>query len=151
MKLGLAFNNLGPSQLAYHFTVNATKLLEEGVGVDVICFYQDLQRTALEQNFAMMQMAEAYGFDGTLVATSFSTAKKTLQLPTPTKKAFYVWDLEWLRMKKKDFRSLQQVYGNPELLLIARSEDHARVLENAWNRKVSLITDNCDLRQMLKL
>lgn len=150
MKIGIALNNLGPSQLCYHLALQANTMVGSRSDVDVIAFYEDMQRPCLEMNFAHMQLAEGWGFDGVMVATSFSTAAKILRFPGPSRKLFYVWDLEWMRMGQKDFRSLQKVYGTNELTLVARSEDHARILSQVWNRDVGIITDNLDLNRFIE-
>jgi hypothetical protein len=89
-----------------------------------------------------MQMAEAWGFDGVLLATTLSTAEKILRCPSAKKRFFYVWDLEWLRPSRKEYRAFQAIYGDPRMELIARCPDHAAAIEAAWNRRPVVVADN---------
>lgn len=83
--------------------------------------------------------SEAYCFDGPIIATCFDTAIKLINLPTPNPKFFFLNDLEWLYQPQKNYEDLSRVYRHPELTLLARSEDHKTVIENAWNVKVGKI------------
>ena len=101
----------------------------------------------MNPNFAIMQSSEAFAFDGTLVATTLNTASKLLKFPSAKEKYFYVWDLEWMRLKNKSFDGLSQVYGSKELNLIARSEEHKWAIESAWNNSVKDIIPNFDMNK----
>ena len=133
IKLGFAINNLGPSQLSYYLIKELNSLLKKRGDLDIIVFYENIARPYIKPEFALMQMAEAWSYGGTVIATDIAIAEKLLTFPAPTRKAFYIWDLEWLR-KPRMFRELQPTYGHLEL--IARSNDHKEAIEGAWNRKV---------------
>ena len=149
-KLGFAVNNLGASHLAYCLLRNIKSFMEERYDTDIIVFYENLVPPCIPPSCAVMQIHEAFGYDGTLVATSLSTAEKLLRFPGPKARAFYVWDLEWLRMPQKSFEELRSVYGNPELTLLARSLDHAEILADVWNRPVEAIVEDFDLKTILQ-
>jgi hypothetical protein len=140
MKLGISLDNLGPSQLAYAVLSQANRLVTERSDVDVTVFYETLARPCITPRFAHMQMAEAYGFDGPVVATSLSSAGKLLRMPACPKKLFLVWDLEWLR-KPHAYENLKTVYCHSELTLLARGEDHAKAISDCWNRPVAVVGD----------
>jgi hypothetical protein len=148
VKLGIAVKDLGPSQLNFNMIRAANSLVMSRPDIDIIGFYENIQRHCLAMNFAVMQIAEAFAFDGTVVATTFSTAEKLLRFPSPKKRLFYVWDLEWLRSPRTPYRTWQAVYGNPELTLLARSQDHAKAIGQAWNREVGILED-FDLERVL--
>lgn len=148
-KLGLLVKNAGASQLNYYLIRSANKLLDEGKLQDVTLFYEDLARPCIPANFALMQMTEAFGFNGTAIATTVSTAAKLLKMPGPKVKLFFVWDLEWLRPQQKAFRQFQGVYGHPDLKLIARNAEHADIIKRAWNTPVSFLNSEINLEDML--
>ncbi len=149
MKVGVAVTNLGPTQLNYFLIQNTNRLLAERHDVDLIVFYENLHNPCLTMNFGSMQLTEAWGYDGTLIATTLSTASKILQFPGPSRKLFYVWDLEWLRMREKSFSELRSIYANPRLQLIARSDEHARVLEACWNTPILGVVEDFNINNII--
>lgn len=143
-------NNLGPSQLAHGLISQTNALVASRSDVDVVALYESLTRPCLPLNFAAMQVAEGWGFDGPVVATSFSTAEKLIRFPASPKKLFLVWDLEWMRMKQKSFEQLFAVYGHTDLTLLARSHDHAKAISDCWNRE-AVVMDDFDLSKIIEV
>ncbi len=151
MKIGVALDSLGPTQLNYFLIANTNRLMAERCDVDLIAFYMTLARPCLPMNFASMQLVEAYGFDGTIIATSLLTADKILKFPGPKRKLFYVWDLEWLRINDKSYSTLRSIYANQKLAIIARSQEHKRVLEECWNINVAHVVDDFNIEAICQL
>lgn len=149
-KLAFLVPDLGPSQLSFRLISQINSFAENHVGFDFCVLYESLQRPCLTMNFASMPIAEGWGFDGPVISTSLSTTRKMLGFPASPKKIFFVWDLEWLTMKDKTFRDLQEVYLNPELTLLSRCDDHAMVLWQMWGRKAMVIPD-FDLPQIIEV
>lgn len=139
-KLGVLVSDLGASQQNYYLIKNANDLVGNRSDTDVVAFYESLSHPCMAMNFASMQLAECWSFDGVAVATTFSTAEKLIRFPGPRKRAFYCWDIEWLR-EKRMFRDAQSVYGRPELILLARCKDHAEVISDVWCREVTVVED----------
>lgn len=134
--IGFAVDNLGFSELSYYLIRAINECLEEDCP-DITVFYSTLTRPILPLNTASMQMTELYGFAGVGVATNFHTAQKLLKCPAPQKKIFYIYDLEWIR-NKVDFSILCEVYRNPSLELVTRSEDYANVVSKLFHREVAV-------------
>lgn len=151
LKIAGLVNNLGPSQLAYHAIHNINYTLINKPELDILLFYENVNRPCLPLNFAVMQMYEAWNYDGICVATDLNTAAKLINFPGPKRKFFYVWDLEWLRLKQKHFNVLYNIYAAPQLELLARSKSHAKLIEDCWNTKVTSIIDNFNLREIMEL
>jgi hypothetical protein len=149
MKLSVALNNLGPNQLAYNVIKNFNKASENQVGIDFLAFYENFSPPCFAPNFAVMQIYEGWSYNGIVVATSLSTASKALSFPSSAAKFFYVWDLEWIRMKHKYAKELYSIYRNPNLKLIARSKSHKNLIEDCWNTKVVGIVDDFNLNELL--
>ncbi len=150
-KLGFLVNNFGPSQFNYRLITGLNEALSKRNDLDAICFFENLVPPCLNTNFACMQSAELYGFDGIAVANDFFGAKKLISCPFPAKKFFYCWDLDWLRFKAKTFAELREVYGSSELTLLARGVDHKVIIEQAWNRSVAAVVDDLDITQLLNV
>ena len=150
MKIGFAINNLGVSQLSYSMLSSVNAYLEDHYKVNFIAFYEHLHPAIITPNFASMQIDECWGFDGMLVGTSLSTARKVMRSPEPTSKVFYVWDLEWLRPKMPYNSMLASIYRD-ELVLVARSEEHKAAIEDVWNVKVRKVIPNFDAKLFVEL
>ena len=150
-KLGILVPHLGASHQNYCLLRNVNRLLTQSADTDVILFYENLNIPCVQPMAAMMQIHEAWGFDAPVIATSLSTAEKLIRMPGPTKKIFYTWDLEWLRMPQKLWEQLYSVYAHPSLRLVARGEDHKQILQDAWNKKVDAVIDDFELGPFLNL
>lgn len=149
MKLGIALDNLGHSQLAFYAIRNINALLAEGREHEVVVFYQELATPCITPRFAAMPIQEAFGFDGPLVATSYTTAEAVRGFPSSPRKLWYAWDLDWLRLAQKDYGSLARVYRDPRLSVLARSADHAQAIEGVWLRPVAGVVPDFDLKLLL--
>jgi len=149
MKLAFAVHDLGPSDLSLRLLTEGNRWVQEGVGNDLAVFYQEAARPPLTPFFSSCHLAEGWAYDGAVVATSFRTAELLLRFPSPRRKAFLAWDLDWLR-DQYDFRRLRAVYGNPDLTIIARCEDHAKALSRCWNRGL-VLTKGFDLRAIAEV
>jgi hypothetical protein len=151
MKLGFLLDNLGPSQLAYSVIRGVNEYLEKGGDVPVVLFYERLLPFCLTPHTASMQLAEAWTFDGLLVATSFRTAEKLINLPAARLRSHFFWcyDLEWVRFANKAYRPLADVYRSPRLRLLGRGPDHKAALETAWNVPVGTM-EELDIEYLLR-
>tara|TARA_R110000824_G_scaffold192331_1_gene374402 strand:- start:1115 stop:1573 length:459 start_codon:yes stop_codon:yes gene_type:complete len=149
MKIGALVNNLGSSQLSYYIINNFNKVAGKGK-VDPIVYCENVEKDCLFAKFPTMQLAEAWGQEGTMIATSLSTAKNLVSYPSPQKRLYYVWDLEWLRMPY-DYNPLLELFSSDSIEIITRCENHARVVENTFNRKVNFIVDNFNIEQILDI
>ena len=150
MNFGVLLNNIGANQLAYRVIQGLNELGNQRPDVDPIVYYENMQRSCLPTNFAVMQIAEAWGQHGTMMSTSLSTAHKLIGFPSE-RKIFYVWDLEWLRgHKERHYKLSADIYTHPDLELMARSQDHKNVIENAFNKEVKHIVPDFDIAKLLQ-
>ncbi len=151
MKLGVMLANLGPSQLSYNLVRRANALVSRDATMDVTAFIESQSSNPLPAAFAQMPIYEAWGYTGTLVATSVSTAGKLLKCMRPAASFFYVWDLEWVRpFHGRTYRELAEIYRNPRLTLLARSASHQRIISEAWNRPVAGVVEDLNLEVLFE-
>tara|TARA_Y100001949_G_scaffold11720_1_gene8696 strand:- start:276 stop:785 length:510 start_codon:yes stop_codon:yes gene_type:complete len=150
MNINVLLQNVGASQISYYVIRNLNELGNTRPDIDAIVYYETMHRNCLPPNFAIMQIAEAWGQHGPVIATSLSTALKLTGFPSE-RKIFYVWDLEWLRGQQRHYKTYADIYTHPDLELIARSEDHKRAVENAFNREVKHVISDFDTNQLLKV
>lgn len=149
-KLNIYVNEFGSSQLAYYILMNLSKRIKEKNDISPFVFYENLQRPPMPPNFALMQMAEGWGQHGIGIATSVSTVNKMKHFPALSKRYFYVWDLEWMRMDPKFYNSYAEFYLDEDIPLIVRCESHARLIENCFNRTPAAIIPNFNVDSLLE-
>lgn len=140
MRIGISVNSLGISHLAMVLTEQVNRIGELDKYVDAIIFYHRYDKLLKPPLFAMLQEEEMWGYDAPVVATTLETARTLLFCPKPTKKFFYVWDLEWM-YGMFDVEDMAKVYCNPDLHLIARSESHAEIIEQCWKKPIDILED----------
>lgn len=150
-KLGVMLPNLGPSQLNYYFIKNGNLAVSQRKVGDLVAFVDQPAKPCLHMLFSTMPMAEAWGYDGVLVATNLLSAARLAEFPSAQRKLFYVWDLEWTCGQPAAFKHYQAVYNHPNLELLARSREHADLIARCWNRPCLAIVDDFDLEQILSL
>ena len=104
----------------------------------------------LNYQFSTLQESEVWGFDAPVIATDLQTASTLINTTGPTKKYFYVWDLEWMRMGGFKHKTLSKIYNNESLELIARSKRHAKIIEQCW-RKPSHVMNDFSSTELLEI
>jgi hypothetical protein len=149
-KVGILVNNLGRNQLAHGLIHSVNNFLEGSSDTDIIIFAENVVHPCSVPKFAVMNLNEAWEYDGLIISTSLSTAEKSLLFPGARRRLFYVWDMEWMRVGDGDFDYFQSIYGNPKLDLIARSDTYAKIIERCWNRPVKAVVENCDVGELIR-
>ena len=139
-KLGFIIDSLEPSELNIHLTLASLEVHN----LDIVLFFEKLGRSATDHLCSHMHIMEAYNFDGPLIATNLHNAYKLIQFPSPKPKFFFLNDMEWIRFPNKQFNTFETIYRNSELNLIARCEDHRKLMENCWNIKIDYVLPNYD-------
>ncbi len=144
--------DVGASQASFYLINETNKLAISRPGLDIIVFYENRHKSCLPTNFSTMEISEAWCNSGPVIASSYSTAKKMARFPSE-RKLFYVWDLEWIRSSDVSHRyeAHQDVYCDPSIELIARSDSNKKAIENAFNRKVDHVVSDFNLEQILEI
>lgn len=150
-KVGVLFDDLMMSQKTWLFLENANRFVKS-VNNDCVAFIKNMSPPCIKPNFSVMFCHEMWHFDGYLIATDLDSAEQISKIVSPAKKMFYVWDLEWLRRtNNKDYVRNVDIYRNPELKLVVRSESHANELSKYCNRKVDGIINNFNLERLIDI
>ena len=149
MKAGILIESLGMSQKAYEIIREINKINSLDEYWDVIVFYLEYDKFIIPPQFALMNIVEAYGMDAPLVSTSIETTKILSNCIKATKKFFYVFEIEWAN-STHDVDELINVYMNKDIELIARSDDHAKVIEKCWKAPIAVI-ENFNYEQLTNL
>jgi hypothetical protein len=149
-RLGFLLANTGESQLAYHVVKNANDYVERHADLDVVAFFENTAKPWLIPTFALMNISEAYSFNGVAIATNLDTAARLSRFPGPSARFFYLWDLEWLRTDQ-GYEAMRDVYRDPRLKLIARTQEYADLFERCWNRQVHAVVDRVNIEELLRV
>ncbi len=149
-KIGVMLGDLGASQLSYNIVTNLNEECAKSKS-DFVAFIENITNHIIPPNFAVMGINEIWSFDGTLIATSASTALHLSKSANPANKFFYVWDLEWMRPHGKDFQYMVTAFNNPQVKLIARSSEHALAIKNYCNRDVSGVVEDFNIQQLYEV
>lgn len=89
--------------------------------------------------FPIMNMINAYNHSGPLITTCLNTTKqcKLFKRASPV---FYVWDLEWLKTSYSA-KYLYDLYCDPQIPLIARSQSHFEILTKLWKKPIGIVKE----------
>lgn len=145
MNIGIAVPHIGPSQLGFLAVQRCNHGLISTPHSYTI-FYQEMVPFCMQPSVPVMNVTEMWGFNGTIIATTLDLAEMALNVSGD--KIFYPWDLEFLRGNKNFMRNVS-IYRNPNLRLIARSNDHGIELSNYCNRDPEVVHD-LDIFRMIK-
>lgn len=150
-KLGIMIPHMGRSQFSFQLTRELNLSVLSNHTLDICVFVENMVQLAFQQYFPIMSMYYAYSYEGPLVATSLTTAKKLMGFPVNNQKFFYVWDLEWTQIKDKKYRELAEIYQNKSINLLARSTQHAKLIERAWDRDVHGVAADFKVKELTRV
>lgn len=120
--------------------------------VDIAVFGEFNFQTYKKKNFAHFHYQEAWdAADRTLVAFDLSMAAYLTNIISKKPKFFFLDDIEWHRQNPKHYEPLASIYNNKDLNIICKSQDHADIFTQCWNRPIYSIINNYNLKDFLKL
>lgn len=134
-KIGILIDHLDASDKLIYL---GAKAAYSGVETDIVVFYMNISNLSMQIPIAFMEQSECFSFDGTVIATSIETAERLLTFPGPTKKLFYVWNMEWIN-NPQPYSRFVNVYNNPSIDLVARSSRDAAILTEIWKPPVDVV------------
>lgn len=136
-KIGVILSHTERSQAAYTLIRNINRLVVTNSDISPIIFTEEVTRCCMIPSCPILNMADIWGFDGTVVATNLNNIQTLINSPGPSKKVFYVWDLEWLRLMNYPimYSDLYNIFSNPKITVVPRSTSHQAILQNNFNIK----------------
>lgn len=151
--IGFIVPNLGFSQ-SFVMLANQINMYHNSIipnKYDICVFSENAaEEKFISANFAICDLFWAHTFRGHLISTNLNTTDKLIHMPSLSK-TFYIWDLEWLRMSSFQYDMLASIYRNPLIRLVARSQEHAQLIENAWDCKVYSIIEDFNVDKFIQL
>ena len=152
-QIGFIVNNLMASHLSFSLIKNLNEYVDES-NSEAVVFFENSSSSIIRPNFATMSLNEIWNFNGVLVSTNINTTLALKKCFAPSKKIFYVWDLEWMRPamgQNIEFERVVQAFSYESIDLLARSKDHAKAIENYSNRKVKHIVENFNIEKLMRI
>ncbi len=147
--IGIIIPNLANNQLAYETISTINLELINNSKYDYRIFFEDFGPVITNPLCATMNISEIHVYGGLLISTTLNNTVLSLKVPSKLKRAFVVWDAEWKR-KSMNFLDAVKVYRDPRLILVARSQDMAKAIENYCNRKPEIIMENFNFSELAK-
>tara|TARA_R110002110_G_scaffold37253_5_gene123255 strand:- start:15224 stop:15697 length:474 start_codon:yes stop_codon:yes gene_type:complete len=149
-QIGFLVEDMMASQLSFNLIKNINSYAKNRDD-DIVVFFENATSSILVPNFSLMSINEIWNFSGSLFATNVFTALSMQKAFAPKNKLFYVWDLEWTRAHGKDFEFIIRAFSDKSTTLIARSDEHARAIENYCNRSVNNIVSDFNIEQLVRI
>jgi len=126
-KVGFVVDSLLSSQLSYALVYNLNEWLDKHYEWSLAIFYQEQWLPSLWPACSQYHVADTVAFDGTLIATSLSTAF-SIKNATRAKRFFYIQDL-YNRRPNFNIKQWESIMNNRSIKKFARSDDHRNELE----------------------
>jgi hypothetical protein len=114
-------------------------------------FFENLVPPIISPKCATMCTNELPSFTGCIITTTIDTTSMAIAHNgnKDNRIIFYVWDLEWLRKNKNiylyNYNAMVKAHK-----LIARSNKHAKAIENYCGRKVDSIMSEFNISELIK-
>jgi hypothetical protein len=150
-QLSFLVQDLYSSQLGYYLIKNLNTISETSSDIDPIVFFEKLMPQCKIPKFACMNMSESWGHHGVVIATSALLANKLVDIPGPSVKYYYVWDLDWLRGQQRPYLLHHKLFHEPSLRFICRGKSHADIIKNTFNININHIMDDFNYKQLLDI
>ena len=139
-------NNLGPSQKSFYLIKEFNKA-RESTELSTSVFYERPSIPVTPALFSCRNISFFSDYSGIALATKIEEADLLLKTYNNSVKCLYLWDIDWL-INAMHYRPACDVLQDWRLHLIARSESHAKIIENFCNKKCAAIVDDWNLDQI---
>lgn len=147
-KLGITLPHLGGTQVGLEILEAVQNHYADNWTTDISLFHEEVISSAFQFPCAAFPCLDLSSYDGPVIATSLRSAAKLLNCVTIPKKWFYVFDLEWI-WGAMEYSEMAAIYRNPKLELIARSDEYADYIKNAFNCKVNAVMTKFEVSPFL--
>ena len=144
-KLGIIVPDIAHSQLSYELVNSVNAFVDMNSGVDVVLFVENKLPIMYPVNTAVMELQDAWGYDGNVVATTLSTAKVLAGCPGHNRKLFYVYNFEWIFNANAYYDYIKVV---PRLEIITRTPDYDKMFTNCFNRKSEFTLPEMNIEEL---
>ena len=141
IKFGVLVESIDLSQHGIQLLNNLNSLVDKYAFYSPIVFYRTYSQPISPPFFSLMQHAEVWGFDSPVITSSPTLLLQLLQCPQVPRIIFYVWNLDWMYAPNTPLQHWTNIYQNDRVELVARSQHHAKIIENCWKKPTNIIKD----------
>lgn len=138
--------SLGPSQNAFYLIKEWNKAIDN-TQLSLSAFVNAHSVPCQTCWFSYKLSSFLSSYEGVIISTSIKNAAISLKMPTRMDRYLYLWDFGWLN-RPVSYNAMYEVLSNEKIKLIARSQEHADMIESFCNKKPVGIVDNWNLEQI---
>lgn len=149
MKIAAIINDLSASQKSFYLIKEFNELCKDPK-MSCSTFTNVSGVFVTKPLFSCMSIAFFTDYDGVAIATTIEEAKLLLESSNNSERYLYLWDLIWTETPV-NHHEVCKVLRDPRLKIIARSESHAKVIENFCNKTPVGIVDDWNRKQLLEI
>mgnify|MGYP003121603038 FL=1 len=148
-KIAAIIDEMGPSQKSFYMIKEFNKAASFK-DVSICAFYHRPSMPVTKPFFSCRNISFLSGYNGVAIATGLQEAQTLLKSHNNSDKYLYLWDIEWL-VNPMHFAAICDILLDKRLKIIARSESHAKVINNLCNKKPVGIVDNWNLHELIEI
>ncbi len=112
-------------------------------------FVEEVSPESFDIPCPTFSLVDVLSWNGPVIATTLRAAEELAKSATVSKKYFYIHDLEWVHIEHKDFQKVAKIYREPSLTLIARSNEYAEYIRNAFGVKIKTVMPKLHIQSFL--
>lgn len=149
MNIAAVVDDLSPSQKSFYLIDTFNQFLND-VSISPSVFQSRSCNPVIQPLFSCRLTSSLSSYNGVVISTSLEDAELTLRTSNNTNKFLYVWDLSWIYTPIR-FSKAMDILRNDNLKIIARSESHAKAIENFCNKAAVDILSDWEPKKLLNI
>lgn len=149
INIAAVIEHLGPSQKSFYLIKEFNKAVRNN-NICVSAFFQKSTVPVTPLMFSSKSCSFLSGFHHNAISTTISEADILLKSSNNAKKYLYLWDLEWI-YEPQNYSTICNVLLDRRLSIIARSDSHAKLIENFCNKKPIATLDNWNIDKLISI
>lgn len=143
MNISFAVDSLKTDQFSFTLLNYCNSLCEKHCP---IIFTREIPKLCIPPRFAIMNIIEAFRYDGILIATSFSTLETIQNCLGQITRYLYLWNPEWIS-EAFNFPYVYSLLHSTKIPVIVRSIYHQQIFKNNFQIN-ALVSDNFNLEAL---
>jgi hypothetical protein len=148
--IGLVFEHIGLSQLAFEALKNIEDISNKYTGIDSVIFVRRSTPSITNVATSIFAIRDIIEWDRPLIATSIPTCLDAINSRAPFI-YHYVYDLDFINNLTITAQNIQTAFCDKRVRIFVRSEYYKPIVENEFNIKVVDVIENFDLKKMIKV